>query len=164
MKYLKMFENFNNNLNEYIAYHSTNHIIKEFNFDDIDIGAGSSTRIDGMFFSNIPQKSWGEYTYKVKIISENPAIFDLRKSRLDSLGVQELFDAFLKGETSYMLNDLVDYGDMETEEAELLIDKWEYLDLIIVTNENYAKHDIEYIVPSPDYNGKSAKIINLGLI
>jgi hypothetical protein len=162
MRIIKTFENFNEkNIHEYIVYHSTNHIIKEFNFDDIDIGAGSSTRIDGIFFSNIPQKSWGEYTYKVKIISENPAIFNLNKSRLDSLGVQELFDAFLRGETSYMLEDLIDNGGMEEDVAEQLIDQWEKLDLIVITHQIYAKHDIEYIVPAPYYNSKSAEIIRI---
>lgn len=34
----------------------------------------------------------------------------------------------------------------------------------IIINQLYGKHDIEYIVPDTYYNGKSAKIINLGLI
>jgi hypothetical protein len=62
-----------------------------------------------------------------------------------------------------MIEDLVEHG-MEQEEAEELVDQWEKLDLIVITNQVYAKHDIEYIVPAPYYNGNSAKIINLGLI
>lgn len=147
---------------EFIAYHSTDSKIDNFDFDKIEIKPNSSTRIDGMFFSNIPQKSWGDYTYKVKIISQNPAIFDLRKSRFDSLGIQEAFDALLRGDTSYMIDDLVEYGNMKQEDAENLVDVWRNLDLIVVTNQVYGKHDIEYIVPEPYYNGKSAKIINLG--
>jgi len=36
----------------------------------INIKSNSSTRIDGIFFSNVLQRSWGNYVYKVKIISE----------------------------------------------------------------------------------------------
>jgi len=148
---------------EFIAYHSTNSKIGNFDFDKIELKPNSSTRIDGMFFSNVPQKSWGDYVYKVKIISQNPAIFDLSKSRFDSLGIQEAFDALLRGDTSYIIEDLVEYGGMEQEEAESLVDKWRNLDLIVITHEVYAIHDTEYIVPEPYYNGKSAKIINLGV-
>lgn len=105
----------------------------------------------------------GDYVYRVKIISQNPAIFDLRKSRFDSLGIQEAFDALLRGDTSYMIEDLVEYGGMEHDDAENLVDEWRSLDLIVITNQIYGKHDIEYIVPKPYYNGKSAKIINLGV-
>lgn len=85
----------NINKNEFIAYHSTDSEINDFSFDGIKIKPNSSTRIDGIFFSDIPQKSWGENIYKVKLISKNPAIFDLSKSRFDSLGIQEAFDALL---------------------------------------------------------------------
>ena len=148
---------------KFITYHSTNSKIDNFDFNKIELKSNSSTRIDGMFFSNIPQKSWGEYVYKVKIISQNPAIFDLSKSRFDSLGIQEAFDALLRGDTSYMIEDLVEYGGMEQEDAENLAEEWRKLDLIVITNQVYGKHDTEYIVPEPYYNGKSAKIINLGL-
>lgn len=149
---------------EFIAYHSTDSKIDNFDFDKIELKPNSSTRIDGMFFSNVPQKSWGKYVYKVKIISQNPAIFDLSKSRFDSLGIQEAFDALLRGETSYMIDDLVEFGDMEQEDAENLVEEWKRsLDLIVITNQVYGKHDTEYIVPEPYYNGKSAKIINLGV-
>ena len=148
---------------EFIAYHSTNSKIDNFDFDKIELKPNSSTRIDGIFFSNVPQKSWGDYVYKVKIISQNPAIFDLNKSRFDSLGIQEAFEALLRGDTSYMIEDLVEYGGMEQEEAESLVDEWINLDLIVITNQVYGKHDTEYIVPEPYYNGKSAKIINLGV-
>jgi hypothetical protein len=148
---------------EFIAYHSTNSKIDDFNFDKIVLKPNSSTRIDGIFFSNVPQKSWGDYVYKVKILSQNPAIFDLSKSRFDSLGIQEAFDALLRGDTSYIIDDLVEYGDMEQEDAENLAEEWQGLDLIVITNQVYGKHDIEYIVPEPYYNGKSAKIINLGV-
>ena len=70
---------------EIIAYHSSPYEITKFNFDDIQTNPGSSTRMDALYFSNIPQNSWGENLYKVKIISENPAIFDLTQSRFDSL-------------------------------------------------------------------------------
>mgnify|MGYP003440344643 FL=1 len=148
---------------EFIAYHSTNSKIDNFDFDKIELKPNSSTRIDGMFFSNTPQTSWGDYIYKVKIISQNPVFFDLSKSIFDSLGIQEAFDALLRGDTSYMIEDLVEYGGMEMEDAENLVDEWRNLDLIIITNQVYGKHDIEYIVPEPYYNGKSAKIINLGV-
>ena len=148
---------------EFIAYHSTNSKIDKFDFDKIELKPNSSTRIDGMFFSNVPQTSWGDYVYKVKIISQNPAIFDLSKSRFDSLGIQEAFDALLRGDTSYMIDDLVEYGGMEQGDAENLVDEWRSLDLIVITNQVYGKHDTEYIVTEPYYNGKSAKIINLGV-
>ncbi|MCK9417646.1 hypothetical protein M0Q97_13470 [Candidatus Dojkabacteria bacterium] len=148
---------------EFIGYHSTDSKIDNFDFDKIELNPNSSTRIDGIFFSNIPQTSWGDNIYKVKIISQNPAFFDLENSRFDSLGIQEAFDALLRGDTSYIIDDLVEYGDMEYEDAEILVEKWQYLDLIVLTNQVYAKHNIEYIVPNPYYNGKSAKIINLGL-
>ena len=152
---------------EFIAYHSTYSEIDEFDFDKIELKPNSSTRISGIFFSNVPQTSWGDFLYKVKIISKKPAFFDLSKSRFDSLGIQEAFDALLRGETSYMIEDLVDYGDMEQEEAEDLVEEWRKLDLIVITNQVYAKHDIEYIVPEPDYSrgghGDSAKIIILGV-
>lgn len=149
---------------EYIAYHSSDFIIDEFDPDKIEPGPQSSTRIDGIFFSNTPQKGWGELTYKVKIIANNPAIFDMNKSRLDSLGVQELFDALLRGETSYMIEDLVGYGGMDEEDAEELAEKWRETDLIILINCNYANHDTEFIVPNDFYNGNTAKIINLGTV
>lgn len=179
------FENFileKNSYQEIIVYHSSPYNITKFDFDKIQIKAGSSTRIDGIFFSNKPQQSWGEYLYKIKIITKNPAIFDLKKSQYDSLGVQEVFDALLKGETSYMIDDLIEYGGYDggdeyyndeldedeldeiknREDAENLVEEWsKNLDLIIITGENYAKHDIEYIVPDPHYNGHSAKIIIL---
>lgn len=164
---MKNFHNFviENSINniEFIAYHSTDSDIESFNFDDIELKPGSSTRIDGIFFSNIPQKSWGYNVYKVKLISKNPAIFDLSKSRFDSLGIQEAFDALLRQDTSYMIEDLIEYGGMDKDDAEKLVDIWSDLDLIVITNEVYGKHDTEYIVPDTYYNGNSAKIINLGL-
>lgn len=159
----KYLNEYASNDKEFIAYHSTNSIIDEFDFNKIELKPGSSTRIDGIFFSDKPQKSWGNYIYKVKIISQNPAIFDLSKSRFDSLGIQEAFDALLRGDTSYMIDDLVEYGNMKEEDAENLVEKWRNLDLIVIKNQVYGKHDTEYIVPDPYYNGKSAKIINLGL-
>ena len=146
---------------EFIAYHSTNSKIDNFNFEKIEIKPNSSTRIDGIFFSNVPQTSWGDYVYKVKIISQTPAIFDLGKSRFDSLGIQEAFDSLLRGETSYIIEDLVEYGGMEQEDAKNLAEEWRGLDLIVITNQVYGKHDTEYIVPELYYNGKSAKIIKL---
>lgn len=159
MKNIKTFENYHSTY-EFIGYHSTDFKIENFNFNDIQIKANSSTRIDGIFFSNTPQHSWGEYLYKVKIVSKNPAIFDLKYSRFDSLGIQESFDALLRGDVQYMIDDLVDYGGMEQDDAESLVDKWCDLDLIVIKNEVYANHDIEYIVPDL-YNRKSAKIIIL---
>lgn len=159
------FLNENVNKTEFIGYHSTDDEIDKFNFDDISIKAGSSTRIDGIFFSNTPQTSWGDNIYKVKIISKNPVFFDLRKSRFDSLGIQEAFDALLRGDTFYMIEDLVEYGGMEYENAENLAEDWkEKLDLIIIKNQVYAKHNVEYIVLDSYYNGNSAKIINMGLV
>lgn len=149
------------NNKEFIAYHSSYSKINNFDFDKIEIKPNSSTRIDALFFSDTPQNSWGNYLYKVKIISKNPAIFDLSKSRFDSLGVQEAFDALLRGETSYIIDDLIEYGGMEYEEAENLAEEWRGLDLIVIENQVYAKHNTEYIVPDPYYNGKSAKIIIL---
>jgi hypothetical protein len=77
------------------------------------------------------------------------------------LGIQEAFDALLRGETSYIIYDLVEYGGMEQEDAENLAEEWTGLDLIVITNQVYGKHDTEYIVPDRYYNGNSAKIINL---
>lgn len=164
LKKQKLSENQSSSNQEYITYHSSNSKIDDFDFDKIELKPNSSTRIDGIFFSNIPQTSWGNYIYKVKLISQNPAIFDLSKSRFDSLGVQEAFDALLRGETSYIIEDLVEYGGMEQEDAENLAEEWRRSDLIVITNQVYGKHDTEYIVPDPYYNGKSAQIINLGLI
>ncbi len=133
----------------FTAYHSSPFEIKDFNKEeDRELRAGSSTRIDGVFFSDIPQKSWGEKIYKVKIISEHPAIFDMSKSRLDSLSVQEAFDALLRGDVSYIKDDLVEYAEMDEDEADNLVEKWaENTDLIVLTNVVYAKHNTEYIVP-----------------
>jgi len=50
---------------------------------------------------------------------------------------------------------------MEQEDAENLAEEWTGLDLIVITNQVYGKHDTEYIVPDRYYNGNSAKIINL---
>jgi hypothetical protein len=63
-------EYLNKDNKEFIAYHSTDFKIDEFDFDKIELKANSSTRIDGIFFSNVPQNSWGNYVYKVKIISK----------------------------------------------------------------------------------------------
>jgi len=52
-----------NNGNEFIGYHSTNSKIDNFDFNKIEIKPNSSTRIDEIFFSNIPQTSWGKYIY-----------------------------------------------------------------------------------------------------
>ena len=59
------------NNKEFIAYHSSYSKIDDFDFDKIEIKPNSSTRIDALFFSDTPQKSWGDYLYKVKIISNN---------------------------------------------------------------------------------------------
>lgn len=153
---------------EIIAYHSTNDKIIEFNFKNMNSKAGSSARIDALFFSNIPQKSWGENIYKVKIISKTPAIFDMNTSRFDSMSVQEAFDACLRGDTSYLIEDLIEYKDMGEDKASELVEYWsQNLDLIILENCNYAKHTIEYIIPDSEFflnKGHEAKIINLGLI
>lgn len=152
------------NKKEYIAYHSTDTKIETFNFNQVEIKPGSSTRIDGIFFSDISQTSWGEFVYKVKLISTNPAIYDLSKSGFDSLGIQEAFDALLRGETSYIISDLIEYGGMDEVDAENLAENWQYLDLIVIINQVYGEHNVEYIAPDPYYNGNSANIINLGLI
>jgi hypothetical protein len=106
----------------------------------------------------------GKLCLQGKNYFQNPAVFDLSTSRFDSLSIQEAFDALLRQDGAYLIEDLVDYGDMEQSDAESLVDKWYDLDLIIIKNEVYASHDIEYIVPASYYNGKSAKIINLGLV
>lgn len=147
-----------------IAYHSTESVIDIFDHSQSVLKPNSSTRIDGIFFSGTPQHSWGGYTYRVRLETTNPAVYDMRKSRFDSLGIQEAFDAFLRGETSYLIEDMIEYGDMLEEDANKLVDRWENLDLIVLRNTNYAKHTTEFIVPDPYYNGKSAKIINLGLV
>lgn len=161
---IKKFKLFESKQYEYIAYHSTFSTIDDFDPDKIEPGSQSSTRIDGVFFSDVPQKMWGDKVYKVKIISKNPAIFDMNNSRLDSLGVQELFDNLLRGSTGDMIEDLVNYAGMEEDDAEDLAEKWRKADLIVLTNCNYANHETEYIVPNKYYNGNSARIINLGLI
>lgn len=161
---IKKFKLFESKQYEYIAYHSTFSKINNFDPDKIEPGPQSSTRIDGVFFSDVPQKMWGDKVYKVKIISQNPAIFNMNTTRLDSLGVQELFDNLLRGSTGYMIEDLVEYAEMEEDEAEELAEKWRKSDLIVLTNCNYANHEIEYIVPNKYYNGNSATIINLGII
>jgi len=148
----------NTTVYEYIAYHSSNYKINEFDFDKIELKPNSSTRIDGIFFSDLPQTSWGEYIYKVKLSTKNPAIFDISKSRFDSLSIQEAFDALLRGDTSYIVEDLVEYGGMDESDAENLVEQWELTDLIVIKNCNYAKHNTEYIVPNPYYNQLSAKI------
>ncbi len=54
---IREYLNENKNIsNEYIAYHSSNSNITNFNFDDIELKPNSSTRIDGIFFSNKPQQ------------------------------------------------------------------------------------------------------------
>jgi hypothetical protein len=147
-----------------IGYHSTDDEIDVFDHDELTHNPQSSTFIDGIFFSNVPQKSWGSNTYKATIISQNPAKFNLNTSRFDSMGVQEAFDALLRGETSYMLSDLIEYGGYDNETANQLVEAWSNLDLIIIYGVQYAEHTIEYIVPDPYYNGNSAKIINMGKI
>ena len=171
MKYLKLFEaftknstlNIHSNKQEIIAYHSTNDEITEFDFNDhIGNNPQSSTRMEGIYFSNVPQKSWGENIYKVKIITQNPIRWDMSNTRFDSLSVQEAFDALLKDETGWVQEDLVEYQDMDEDEAWELTGWWsENADLIILENCNYAKHNIEYIIPSPNYNGHLAKIVIL---
>lgn len=161
-------ENNNQNANGIIAYHSTDDFIDDFDFDYRG-KAGSSTRMDGVFFSDIPQKSWGDNVYKVKIISIYKVTYDLDKSRFDSLSVQEAFDALLRGETAYVKEDLensnIDYEEYTEDMLWDLTDDWrKNLDLIIVKNTHYVNHKVEYIVPSPKYNGHSAIIMNLGLV
>jgi hypothetical protein len=147
---------------EIIAYHSSPYDIDEFNFDDIEIGTQSSTRMEAIYFSNIPQHSWGKNLYKVKIITQNPIIWDMDNTRFDSLSVQEAFDLLLNNSTEWVENDLIDYQDMSKDEAFDLTEWWsEHADLLILKNCVYARHTIEYIVPSPKYNGHSAKIIIL---
>ena len=160
---------FYKNIHEYIAYHSSEDEIDDFNFNEYRGKAGSSTRIDAIFFSDVPQKSWGDNIYKVKIISEYPVIYDLYKSYFDSMSIQEAFDALLRQETYYIKNDMEnyneDYEDYSDNQLWDIVTKWsEKLDLIIIKGEVYAKHKIEFIVPNPRYNSHSAKIINLGKI
>ena len=152
---------------EIIAYHSSHHDnITDFNFNEYYSNPGSSTRIDGIFFSNVPQHSWGDTLYKVKIITKNPVIYDLRESKFDSLSIQEAFDALLRGETYYIKNDLMNenenYEEMEEDDIWDVVESWrKNLDLIIINGENYAQHNTEYIVPNSHYNTHSAKIIIL---
>jgi len=63
-----------------------------------------------------------------------------------------------RGDTSYIIDDLIEYGGMEQEDAENIVDSWSNSDLIIILNEVYSTHDIEYIVPDKYYTGNSAKI------
>jgi hypothetical protein len=82
---------------------------------------------------------------------------EYRDNRLSGYLLYCLLDSFIERW------DLVEYGDMEQEAAENLAEEWTSLDLIVITNQVYGKHDTEYIVPEPYYNGNSAKIINLGV-
>ena len=118
--------------------------------------------MNAMYFSNVPQKSWGENLYKVKIITQNPIIWDMENTRFNSLTVQDAFDGLFRGITGYIQKDLVDYQNMDENRAWKLVENWsKKSDLLILKNCIYAKHTIEYIVPSPEYNGHSAKIIIL---
>lgn len=148
------------------AYHSSNHTIHDFTeeLSEEHTGNSSSRRIDAIFFSNIPQDTWGKYTYKVKLLTKNPFKFNMNTSRLSSIEVQEAFDAVLRGDFGYLIEDLVEYAGVDEDVAENLADEASNADLIILYNSNYANHNIEYIVPFKYYNGKSAKIINEGLI
>jgi hypothetical protein len=157
MKHLRLFENFNEKT--FIVYHSTNYEIDKFDFDKIDPGPGSSTRIEAIFFSDIPQHSWGEYVYKVELTSKNPIRWNMSNTGFDSLSVQEAFDALLRQDIGYIVEDMIEYQNVSKKRAEDLADWWAYnSDLIILNNCNYAKHRTEYIVPAPYYNGHSAEI------
>lgn len=170
MKYLKSISDFKSEslekLKRFIGYHSSDSDFQKFSFDTIEYGSGSrnSTRIEGMFFSDSPQQSWGDTLYKVEILSRYPVNFDLSKSRFDSLGIQEAFDALFRGETSYLINDLLEYNDEYNEDYDLvedLVEEWrKKCDLIIIENQVYASHKTEYIIPSPDY-GLSPAIVNI---
>ena len=145
-----------------IAYHSSDSKITKFNVDKRKIKPNSSTAIAGLFFSDVPQTTWGKFVYKVQIHFNTPAVFDMNKSTFNSQTVQEAFDAFLRGETSYLQDDLEKCNSGFN--ADEIIQKWRKLDFIVLKNCNYAKHRIEYIVPASSYNGIVAKIVNLGLV
>lgn len=148
---LKDFLNEQQNNNVFIAYHSSHDDISNFNHDDISYNPQSSTRMEAIYFSNIPQSSWGNILYKVRIISKNPLYYDLNKSYYDSLGIQEVFNEFLSGNDSYLFDDLIKYGGLDKHEAKNFIKKHKNPDLIILNGVKYARHDIEYIVPSKRY-------------
>jgi hypothetical protein len=48
------------------------------------------------------------------------AIFNLSKSRFDSLEVQEAFDSLLRSETSYLIENLVEYRNIKENDFENL--------------------------------------------
>lgn len=152
MKYIKTFEAYNINHfpNSYVkelVYHSSNEFFDEFDMTFIHTG-NRSTYLEGFYFSDTLQKSFGEYNCSVWLNITNPIIYDLSESRFDSISIQEAIDAMLRGETSYIIEDLIEYGSYDEEYTNKLVDDWyNNSDGAIIKNVNYTTtHNTEYII------------------
>ena len=128
------------------AFHSTDR-----NFTEFDLWAdrsNPSTRIDGLFFSATPQKSFGGKEMTLWIRPKRVFRYDISNSRHDSMSIQEAIDAAVRGDIGYLVEDMVEYGGMEQQEAEQKASEAEGSDVFIVSGERYAEHDTEIIVPA----------------
>jgi uncharacterized protein (DUF2249 family) len=158
----KVYQRLKESSNKIVAFHSSPYNIEDFNNFDIQTKSLSSTRIQGLFFSLEPQYSWGEYLYKVEILYKSKLTWDQRESKYDTLGIQEMFDALLRGGTYYICEDALNqsvYQHMSFEELEeYFYDYSENVELFEIKNTSYAKHSNEIIIPDLTYYGRSNSV------
>jgi hypothetical protein len=167
-KFIKTFESytninpFSNSQVKELVYHSSNKMFDKFDIDFIHSG-NRSTYLEGFYFSNTLQKSFGEYSCSVWLNMTNPIIYDLAESRFDSISIQEAIDAMLRGETSYIINDLIEYGGYEEDYANQLVDNWyDNSDGAIIKNMNYTTtHNTEFIIFHNNNNKKQNSDISI---
>lgn len=132
-----------------VAYHWSPEKFTEF--DKKYIGStNSSTYLDGFYFADKLVPPNEGYIYKCELTLNNPIEIDVQSSGWDTLGTQEAIDAFVNHDDwGYIQDYLEDNLNMDTEEAESLLEKWENADGAILTNVSYDYHDTEYIVFDP---------------
>ena len=150
-------------------YHNTNEEFETFNPKKIKIKRGTILR--GIYFSEKPDSQWGKITIKAKILMKFPLIFDINKSRLSVLDIQNFIILFLKSETieSHAVNVLIQEISRsnhisENEAQNILSNYLEWGDGIIIKNTKYSgQENSEYILlPSKkeDINERILQIKN----
>jgi N12 class adenine-specific DNA methylase len=131
-----------------VVYHGTGNTFTSFNLDQSP--TNPSTFLEGAYFANKDSQAFGKTSMPVYLKIENPFVLDLNRSRFDSVSWQEAVDAAVRGDTEYLIEDLVEYGELSREDAEEVANKVQNKehDGFIIQNVAYTNHTVEYLIPS----------------
>ncbi len=131
-----------------VVYHSTDNTFTAFDLDHAP--TNRSTILEGAYFADQESNAFGNFSMSVYLKMNNALILDLEKSAHDSMSWQEVVDAAARGDTSYLIDDLVDWGGCTQNDAEEIAHKVanKKYDGFIIKNVRYARHTTEYLIPS----------------